>query len=152
MKRSDNRIITTHVGSLPRPTELIPLLQAKDSGRPYDEAELERRVPQSVQAVVRKQAEPRGLRECRFCHRLTYLVDLGLVESRNGLERTMSSVNGVLCFLLRDRILVTHKNSVACGRRRWHVSHCLPPPLKVLLCLRLVSLEGRCCTGRGSRT
>jgi 5-methyltetrahydropteroyltriglutamate--homocysteine methyltransferase len=57
VKRSTDRIITTHVGSLPRPPELIPLLVAKDSGRPYDAADLARRVRQSVREVVRKQAE-----------------------------------------------------------------------------------------------
>ena len=33
MKRSTDRILTTHVGSLPRQPELIPLLFAKDSGQ-----------------------------------------------------------------------------------------------------------------------
>src|SRR5215211_9497582 len=57
MKRSTHRILTTHVGSLPRPPELIPALVAKDSGQPYDEQDLARRVGESVRAVVRKQAE-----------------------------------------------------------------------------------------------
>ncbi len=56
MKRSTSRILTTHVGSLPRPRDLIPLLVARDSGQPYDEADLARRVRQSVQDVVRRQA------------------------------------------------------------------------------------------------
>jgi 5-methyltetrahydropteroyltriglutamate--homocysteine methyltransferase len=57
MKRSTSRIVTTHVGSLPRPAELIPMLVAKDSGQPYDEEDLTRRVQESVRTVVRKQAE-----------------------------------------------------------------------------------------------
>jgi len=36
MKRSAERILTTHVGSLARPDALVPLLQAKDRGQPYD--------------------------------------------------------------------------------------------------------------------
>ncbi len=32
MNMSKDRILTTHVGSLPRPAELIPLLQAHDNG------------------------------------------------------------------------------------------------------------------------
>src|SRR5215211_4466700 len=61
MKRSTHRILTTHVGSLPRPPELIPALVARDSGQPYDEEDLARRVGESVRAVVRKQVELRGL-------------------------------------------------------------------------------------------
>jgi 5-methyltetrahydropteroyltriglutamate--homocysteine methyltransferase len=57
MQRSTSRILTTHVGSLPRPDDLIPMLAAKDSGQPHDEEALARRVRESVQAVVRKQAE-----------------------------------------------------------------------------------------------
>jgi 5-methyltetrahydropteroyltriglutamate--homocysteine methyltransferase len=34
MKTSQDRILTTHVGSLPRPAELRRLLVAKDKGEP----------------------------------------------------------------------------------------------------------------------
>src|SRR5262245_51080778 len=57
MKRSSNRILTTHVGSLPRPDDLIPLLQARDTGQPYDQAGLAARVTRAVDEVARKQAE-----------------------------------------------------------------------------------------------
>jgi 5-methyltetrahydropteroyltriglutamate--homocysteine methyltransferase len=57
MKRSSDRILTTHVGSLPRPDDLIPLLQARDAGQPYDQTALEARVARAVDAVARKQAE-----------------------------------------------------------------------------------------------
>ena len=50
-----DRIPTTHVGSLPRPDDLIDLLVAKDRDRPYDPALLERRVTESVAEIVRKQ-------------------------------------------------------------------------------------------------
>jgi 5-methyltetrahydropteroyltriglutamate--homocysteine methyltransferase len=43
MKTSQDRILTTHVGSLPRPPELRQLLVRKDQGEPYDKAELDRR-------------------------------------------------------------------------------------------------------------
>ena len=36
MKRSTERILTTHVGSLARPDALVPILTAKDRGEPYD--------------------------------------------------------------------------------------------------------------------
>ena len=40
MKRSSDRILTSHVGSLPRPPDLLKLIKAKVAGQPYDEKEL----------------------------------------------------------------------------------------------------------------
>jgi len=56
MKTSQDRILTTHVGSLPRPAELRQLLVAKDKGEPYDSAELARQTRAAVLAIVRRQA------------------------------------------------------------------------------------------------
>src|SRR5262249_35545951 len=36
MKRSTQRILTTHVGSLPRPPELMEIMRAIGRGEPYD--------------------------------------------------------------------------------------------------------------------
>jgi 5-methyltetrahydropteroyltriglutamate--homocysteine methyltransferase len=62
VKRSTNRILTSHCGSLPRPRELLVPLHAKDSGdTPSGDRlgsdELARRVAASVHDVVRKQAD-----------------------------------------------------------------------------------------------
>jgi 5-methyltetrahydropteroyltriglutamate--homocysteine methyltransferase len=57
MKRSTNRIITSHVGSLPRPDDLIPVLQAKDAGKDYDHELFLRGVAESVRQVVARQAQ-----------------------------------------------------------------------------------------------
>jgi 5-methyltetrahydropteroyltriglutamate--homocysteine methyltransferase len=57
MQTSRDRILTTHVGSLPRPPELRALLVKKDQGEAYDEAELERLIREAVFAIVRRQAE-----------------------------------------------------------------------------------------------
>jgi 5-methyltetrahydropteroyltriglutamate--homocysteine methyltransferase len=57
MKTSQERILTTHVGSLPRPPELRRLLVRKDQGEPYDKEELARLVRQAVHDIVRRQAE-----------------------------------------------------------------------------------------------
>jgi 5-methyltetrahydropteroyltriglutamate--homocysteine methyltransferase len=57
MKRSERRILTTHVGSLPRPRELLQPLHAKDSGDSYDAPALERKTAEATAAVVRRQAE-----------------------------------------------------------------------------------------------
>src|SRR2546428_651489 len=56
MKRSKDRILTTHVGSLPRPEDLIPLLQAKDSNEPYDPKALDQRVTEAVKEVAKRQS------------------------------------------------------------------------------------------------
>ncbi|MBV8738740.1 MAG: cobalamin-independent methionine synthase II family protein [Alphaproteobacteria bacterium] len=56
MKTSQDRILTTHVGSLPRPPELRQLLVRKDQGEAYDKAEFDRLVRQAVSDIVRRQA------------------------------------------------------------------------------------------------
>jgi len=57
MKRSTDRFLTTHTGSLPRPENLIRTMYAKEEGVPVDAAALERKVANAVAEVVRKQAE-----------------------------------------------------------------------------------------------
>jgi 5-methyltetrahydropteroyltriglutamate--homocysteine methyltransferase len=57
MKRSSDRILTTHVGSLIRPTALQEFLRAKQAGKPYDEAAYAKCLEESVAEVVRKQAD-----------------------------------------------------------------------------------------------
>ncbi|MGE0061445.1 MAG: cobalamin-independent methionine synthase II family protein [Xanthobacteraceae bacterium] len=56
MKRSDKRILTTHVGSLIRPKALQELLRARQSGKPYDKAAYEECLATSVAEVVKQQA------------------------------------------------------------------------------------------------
>ena len=48
-------ILTTHVGSLPRGNELVPLLLARDHGRPYDAEAFDRLVQTAVNDAVAKQ-------------------------------------------------------------------------------------------------
>ncbi len=55
MKTSQDRILTTRVGSLPRPPELKDLLVRKDQGQPYDPEQLQRLVRQAVADIVRRQ-------------------------------------------------------------------------------------------------
>jgi 5-methyltetrahydropteroyltriglutamate--homocysteine methyltransferase len=57
MKTSTDRILTTHVGSLPRPESIKALLRARLGGQPLDESQLAARVAEAVRAVVRQQAE-----------------------------------------------------------------------------------------------
>ena len=50
-------IHTTHVGSLPRGPELVPLLLARDKGEAYDEAEFDKVVQAAIDEGVAKQVE-----------------------------------------------------------------------------------------------
>ena len=55
MKTSNDRILTTHVGSLPRPADLVELLHLKDQGESYDQAAFDQCVAKSVDAIVARQ-------------------------------------------------------------------------------------------------
>jgi 5-methyltetrahydropteroyltriglutamate--homocysteine methyltransferase len=57
MKRSTDRILTTHCGSLPRPTKLLDLMKAKVNAEPYDANAFAEEVQNAVTEIVRKQAE-----------------------------------------------------------------------------------------------
>jgi 5-methyltetrahydropteroyltriglutamate--homocysteine methyltransferase len=57
MERSERRILTTHVGSLPRPPALRDLLVRRDRGEPVDPAALEREVGAALSRVVTGQLE-----------------------------------------------------------------------------------------------
>ncbi len=57
MRRSDDRILTTHVGSLPRNPVLRDLLVRQERGEAIDLAELGRQVESAVAAVVGRQLE-----------------------------------------------------------------------------------------------
>jgi 5-methyltetrahydropteroyltriglutamate--homocysteine methyltransferase len=57
MKTSTDRILTTHVGSLPRSQEVVDLLFAQDRGEPVDEAQFNEVMRRSVAETVKHQAE-----------------------------------------------------------------------------------------------
>jgi 5-methyltetrahydropteroyltriglutamate--homocysteine methyltransferase len=57
MKRSTDRILTTHVGSLPRPEDLRQTIMAKMQGQPVDPAGFAARVKDAVAETVRRQVE-----------------------------------------------------------------------------------------------
>ena len=57
MKRSVDRILTTHVGSLIRPQPLQEFLRAKQAGKPFDLQAYDHCLTRSVADVVRRQAE-----------------------------------------------------------------------------------------------
>ena len=57
MKHSTDRILTTHVGSLVRPPEVLEDILRKVASKPMDEAAFQDKVRRGVAAVVRKQCE-----------------------------------------------------------------------------------------------
>jgi 5-methyltetrahydropteroyltriglutamate--homocysteine methyltransferase len=52
-----SRILTTHVGSLVRPPNLLPFLEEIESERPYDQSAYDACLRDSIAEVVRQQAE-----------------------------------------------------------------------------------------------
>ncbi|HLI22361.1 MAG TPA: cobalamin-independent methionine synthase II family protein [Stellaceae bacterium] len=57
MKRSSDRFLTTHTGSLPRPAELVRMMFAKEEGVPIESTALQARIAAAVDEVVAKQAQ-----------------------------------------------------------------------------------------------
>jgi len=57
MKRSTDRILTTHVGSLARPHDLLDTMKEREHGRPYDHDLFDRQVRDAVADRVRQQVE-----------------------------------------------------------------------------------------------
>src|SRR2546427_5548291 len=57
MRRSTERFLTTHTGSLPRPDDLIRMMFAREEGVPVAPAAVAARIRSAVAEVVRKQAE-----------------------------------------------------------------------------------------------
>src|ERR1041385_3553098 len=57
MKLSTDRILTTHVGSLPRPDDLFEMMLARMDGNPVDEKAYTERVRKAVEDSVKQQAD-----------------------------------------------------------------------------------------------
>src|SRR5437667_4861802 len=57
MKRSTERILTTHTGSLPRPRDLTAMLEQLDAGIMPDPGAFDARVRSAVVEIVRKQID-----------------------------------------------------------------------------------------------
>jgi 5-methyltetrahydropteroyltriglutamate--homocysteine methyltransferase len=57
MHRSTSRILTTHTGSLPRPPDLVAILNAKELGEPYDAKAFAARVESAISEVVQQQVD-----------------------------------------------------------------------------------------------
>jgi len=56
-QQNTNRILTTHVGSLPRPHDLLDMMKVRLAGQRHDDAAYQRRVREAVAECVRRQAD-----------------------------------------------------------------------------------------------
>jgi 5-methyltetrahydropteroyltriglutamate--homocysteine methyltransferase len=57
MEHSKDRILTTHVGSLPRPPDLLQFLEAREAGRPIEQAAFDACLTAAVRGIVRQQVD-----------------------------------------------------------------------------------------------
>ena len=57
LQQNTDRIQTTHIGSLPRPHDVLDLLRAKFTGQPYDQNVLDATIAKAVKESVRRQVE-----------------------------------------------------------------------------------------------
>jgi 5-methyltetrahydropteroyltriglutamate--homocysteine methyltransferase len=55
--RNTDRILTTHVGSLPRPVDLRELLYAREEGQAIDEVRFDQLADETINEAVRDQVE-----------------------------------------------------------------------------------------------
>jgi 5-methyltetrahydropteroyltriglutamate--homocysteine methyltransferase len=55
IQQNTDRILTTHVGSLPRPKDLLDLMKARLAGQPHDQVDYDARVREAVKDCVRRQ-------------------------------------------------------------------------------------------------
>jgi len=52
-----NKVLTTHVGSLPRSQEVVDFIFAREKGEPYDQAQFDSTMKQAVSECVKKQVD-----------------------------------------------------------------------------------------------
>ena len=55
MRTSQDRILTSHVGSLPRPPDMLAMLEAKETGETVDQQALDERITRAISDVVAAQ-------------------------------------------------------------------------------------------------
>src|SRR6202048_4937506 len=91
MKLSTDRVLTTHVGSLPRPDDLFAMMLAKMDGKALDEKAYAERVRRAVEDSVKQQVgaglDVGGAREVVKPSFITYAAQrLGGLEKREGVR------------------------------------------------------------------
>ena len=104
MKRSSNRILTTHTGSLARPKELLEMMDAKLRGKPYDEKAFRNRIRSSVAEMVRRQVDC-GIDVITDGEQSKPSFNAYLVERLTGFEPVASSEELVAARMKSDEAL-----------------------------------------------
>lgn len=57
MPSNENRILTTHIGSFPRPPELVDLFERVQEGYEVDHEQLQNRIAEATQNAVQRQLD-----------------------------------------------------------------------------------------------
>ncbi|MBV9238215.1 MAG: cobalamin-independent methionine synthase II family protein [Xanthobacteraceae bacterium] len=90
-----NRILTTHVGSLPRPAKFLEVSQKRTLGEKFDEAAYETGLKEAVAEVVRKQKEAGVdlINDGKLAHTMGWAYDYGswwsyVIRRLDGVEVT----------------------------------------------------------------
>ena len=65
MKRSTDRILTTHVGSLPRPPDLLGFLEARETGRAFEQSAFDACLAHAVRDIVEQAGRGRHRQRLR---------------------------------------------------------------------------------------
>lgn len=121
MRRSDDRVLVTHVGSLPRPPDLLELLLARENGEPYDARRLDELQARGVSGIVRRQLDL-GI-DVVNDGELGKTSFLSYVNTRlGGLERRASTGAAPWATLAKPR----RSRSITRGRRK--PTPAAPPP------------------------
>ena len=91
MKHSTERILTTHVGSLPRPADLLEFLEAREEGRPVDQAAFDALPASPVRDVVEKAGRRRHRQRLRRRAEQDFLHLLRPPPARPGSARSAAA-------------------------------------------------------------
>ena len=149
MKSSQDRILTTHVGSLPRSDAVLHLLEDRESRRAYDAAQFDREIRQAVLDIVKRQVdigidvvsdgETSKISYATYVHdRLTGFSDEGSTEGSKphadlapfpDLRRKMAQLSGAQTLQARGLRWSDHRRQ---SRGAWRTTSpiCAPPSMR----------------------
>jgi methionine synthase II (cobalamin-independent) len=147
MKRSANRILTTHVGSLARPKDLLEMMDARLRGKPHDNEAYVTRVRSAVAEVVRKQVEC-GVDIVTDGEQGKASFNAYVVERLNGFEPIASSEERITA-----RMKLNEAQAFPEYYEKYFADHmCGVGPNQVMACTGPITYKGELCqTGRARK-